>query len=67
MSLDIPCYRYILHVNSPHPKVIKLFSCSAQLTIVGIFTFINRINYCHMEFMPEFSIDISYFSIYIRN
>ena len=59
------------------PEVIKLFSCSAQLrlkfilllnvkmpTVVGILTFINRINYCRMGFMPEFSTDSGYFSIY---
>ena len=46
------------HQNHPGPEVIKLFSCSAQLrlkfillinvkmpTIVGILTFIRRINY----------------------
>ena len=49
----------IIHVYiAPGPEVIKLFSCSAQLrlkfillinvkmpTIVGILTFISRINY----------------------
>ena len=59
-------------------EVIELFfSCSAQLrlkfillinvkmpTIVGILTFISRINYCLMEFMPDFSTDFGYFGIY---
>ena len=30
--------------------------------IVGILTFISRINYCLMGFMPEFSTDFGYFS-----
>ena len=32
--------------------------------IVDILTFISRVNYCLMGFMPEFSADFSYFSIY---
>ena len=64
-------------VKQSGPEVIKLFPCSAQLrlkfillinvkmpTIVGILTFISRINYCLMGFMPEFSTDLGYFSIY---
>ena len=57
--------------SSPGPEVIKLFSCSAQLSLkfillinVGILTFISRINYCLMEFRREFSTDFGYFSIY---
>ena len=53
------------------------FSCSAQLrlkfimlinvkmpTVVGILTFISRINYCLMGYLPEFSTDFGYFSFY---
>ena len=59
------------------PKVIKRFSCSAQLrlkfillinvkmpTIVGILTFISRINYWFLSFEPEFSTNFDYFNIY---
>ena len=62
---------------SPGPEVIKLFSCSAQLrlkfillinvkmpTIVGILTFMSRINYKFLSFEPEFSNNFDYFSIY---
>ena len=61
----------------PGPDVIKLFSCSAQLrlkfillinvkmpTIVGILTFISRINYYFLSFEPEFSTNFDYFNIY---
>ena len=54
--------------HKPGPEVIKLFSCSTQLrlklillinvkmpTIVGILTFISRINYQFLSFEPEFS------------
>ena len=66
-----------LRGSSQGPEVIKLFSCSALLrlkfillinvkmpTIVGILTFISRINYCLMGFMQEFSADIGFFTIY---
>ena len=59
------------------PKVIKLFSCSTQVrlkfillinvkmpTIVGILTFISRINYRLWSFKPSISIYLDYFSIY---
>ena len=52
----------------------KLFSCSAQLSlkfillinvkIVGILTFISRINYRLKGLEPEFSSDLGYFSLY---
>ena len=58
------------------PEVIKLFSCSAQLrlkfillinvkmpTIVGILTFISRINYRLWCSNPEIPIYLSYLSI----
>ena len=61
----------------PGLEVINLFSCSAKLrlkfillinvkmpTIVGILTFISRINYSLMEFVPVFSTDFGYFTIY---
>ena len=58
-------------VGTPGREVIKLL-CSAQLRlkfillinvkIVGIFTFIRRINYCLMGFMPELSTDFGNFS-----
>ena len=64
-------------VIKPGPEVIKLFSCSAQLrlkfillinvkmpTIVGILTFISRINYRLWSSKPEISIYFGYFSIY---
>ena len=65
------------HIQSSGPEVIKLFSCSAQLrlkfillinvkmpTIVGILTFISRIN-CKL-WSSKFSISIllGYFGIY---
>ena len=66
-----------LHGPESGPKVIKLFSCSAQLrlkfillinvkmpTIVGILTFMSRINYQFLRFEPEFSTNFDYFSIY---
>ena len=59
------------------PEVIKLFSCSAQLrlkfillinvkmpTIVGILTFISRINYRFRRSKPSISIYLDYFSNY---
>ena len=62
---------------TPGPEVIKLFSCSTQLrskfillinvkmpTIVGILTFISRINDWLLWPKPEFSIDFGYFSNY---
>ena len=61
----------------PGPEVIKLFSCSAQLrlkfillinvkmpTIVGILTFISRINYQILRYEPEFSTNFDNFNIY---
>ena len=66
-----------LKIKRPGPEVIKLFSCSAQLrlkfillinvkmpTIVGILTFISRINYQILRYKPEFSTNFDYFSIY---
>ena len=59
------------------PEVIKLFSCSTQLslkfillinvkmpTTVGILTFMSRINYQFLSFEPEFSTNFDYFNIY---
>ena len=59
------------------PEVMKLFSCSTQLclkfillinvkmpTIVGILTFMSRINYQFLSFEPEFSTNFDYFNIY---
>ena len=59
--------------RDPGPEVIKLFSCSAQLrlkfillinvkmpTIVGILTFISRINYRLSWSKPEISIYFIY-------
>ena len=64
-------------LHTPVLKVIKLFSCSAQLrlkfillinvkmpTIVGILTFISRINYRHLSSKPSTSIYLGYFGIY---
>ena len=63
--------------QSSGPEVIKLFSCSTQLrlkfillinvkmpTIVGILTFMSRINYQFFSFESEFSINFDYFNIY---
>ena len=67
----------LLSTFEPGPEVIKLFSSSAQLrlkfillinikmpTIVGILTFISRINYQILRYEPEFSTNFDYFSIY---
>ena len=67
----------LLTVLITGPEVIKLFSCSTQLslkfillinvkmpTIVGILTFMSRINYQCLRFEPEFSIYFDYSSIY---
>ena len=61
----------------PRPEVIKLISCSTQLslkfillinvkmpTVVGILTFMSRINYQILKYKPEFSTHFDYFSIY---
>ena len=61
---------------TPGLETIKLFSCSAQLRlkfillinvkmppIVGILTFIYRINYQLCQSRPKSSIDLGYFSI----
>ena len=61
----------------PGPAVIKLFSCSTRLrlkfillinvkmpTIVGILTFMSRINYLFFGFEPEFSSYFDNFNIY---
>ena len=58
-------------------RIQKLFSCSAQLrlrfillinvkmpTIVGILTFMSRINYLLFSTEPEFSTNFDYFNIY---
>ena len=72
-----PCHLWAFSSGMlPSPKVIKLFSCSAQLrlkfsllinvkmpTVIGILTFISRINYCLMGFIQDFSTDLGYFSI----
>ena len=62
---------------NPGLEVIKLFSCSTQLrlkfillinvkmpTIVGISTFISRINYRLWHSKPSISIYLGYFGIY---
>ena len=77
---EIHYYRFaICTIVIPGSKVIKLFSCSAQLrlkfillinvkmpTIVGILTFISRINYRLWSYKPSISISmyVGYFSIY---
>ena len=61
----------------PGPEVIKLFSCSTQLrlkfillinvkmpTIVGILTFMSRINYRLWSSKPSISRYLGYFGIY---
>ena len=66
----------VLNWHVPGPEVIKLLSCSTQLrskfirlinvkmpTLVGILTFISRINDWLLWFKPEISIDFGYFSI----
>ena len=62
---------------APGPEVIKLFLCSTQLslkfillinvkmpTIVGILTFMSRINYQFLRLEPEFFNYFDYFSVY---
>ena len=59
------------------PEVIKLSSCSAQLrlkfillinvkmpTVVGILTFMSRINYHILRYESKFSANFDYLSIY---
>ena len=74
------CYDqdHVLRPKTPGPEVIKLFfSCSAQLrlkfillinvkmpTVVGILTFINRINYRLWSTESSISLFLGYFSIY---
>ena len=73
----LQCKKTNLRGFLPGPEVIKLFSCSALLrlkfillinvkmpTIVGILTFMSRINYrfCHSK--SSISIYLDYFSIY---
>ena len=61
---------------TPGPDIIKLFSCSTQLrlkyillinvkmpTIVGILTFMSRINYSFLGLEPEFSNNFDNFNI----
>ena len=77
LSLFKGVYMYIARTCYPGPEVIKLFSCSAQLrlkfillrnvkmpTIVGILTFISRINYRLWNSKPSISIYLGNFSIY---
>ena len=65
------------NTNQQGPEVIKLFSSSAQLrlkfilltnvkmpTVVGILTFIMRINYRLWHYKPSISIYLDYFVIY---
>ena len=66
-TLDILIYRVrMLFWNKSGPKVIKLFSCSTQLsikfillinvkmpTIVGILTFISRINIYNLSILSR--------------
>ena len=50
---------------SPHLRLKFIMLIDVKMpTIVGILTYINRTNYYLMGFMPEFSTDLSYFSIY---
>ena len=50
-------------LSSAETKYILLINVKMP-TIVGILTFISRINYCLVGSMPEFSVDFGYFSIY---
>ena len=77
-SPSFPISGTVHNLLRPGPKVIKLFSCSTQLSlkfillinvkmptiVVGILTFMSRINYQFLRFEPEFSIYFDYFSIY---
>ena len=71
------CFVVLPWWHTSGPKVIKLFSCSAQLrlkfillinvkmpTIVGILTFISRINYRLLSSKPSISIYLGYFRLY---
>ena len=75
LPTGIKCIKVIMY--TPGPEVIKLFSCSAQLrlkfillinikmpTIVGILTFISRINYKLWNSKPSISIYLGNFSTY---
>ena len=75
--MGIKLYASDLERNSSGPEVIKLFSCSIELklkfillinvimpTIVGILTFMSRINYEYLSFEPEFFTDFDKFNIY---
>ena len=68
-------YNSVNYKFIPGPEVIKLFSCSAQLrlkfillinvkmpTIVGILTFMSKINYRILWYKPEISIYLDYFN-----
>ena len=69
-----------LFLFAPGLEVIKLFSCSAQLrlkfillinvkmpTVVGILTFISRINYRLWRYKPSISIYFGLFGIYLSS
>ena len=77
INLKIADNEESLITSEPGPKVIKLFSCSTQLsmkfillinvkmaTIVAILTLINRINSRLWSFKPENSIDFGNFNSY---
>ena len=68
-----------LIASIPGPKVLKLFSCSAQLrlkfillinvkmpTIVGILTFISKMNYRLWSSKPSISIYLGYFDYNVK-
>ena len=70
-------FHWFLSNKIPGPEVIKLFSCSAEPrlkfillinvkmpTIVGILTFISRINYRLWHSKAPFSIYLGYSGLY---
>ena len=74
-AVELPFCQREVTFSGAGAEVIKPFSCSSQLslkfillinvkmpTIVGILTFMSRINYCFLSF--EFSTNFGYFNIY---
>ena len=80
ISLDCVLAQEALTYHSTGPEVIKLFSCLAQMrlkfilfinvkmpTIVGILTFISRMNYRPWSCKPSISIYLGYeISVFMR-
>ena len=57
-------YKTFFMLNSAEIKIYSALINVKMPTIVGILTFISRINDWLLWFKPEISIDFGYFSIY---